>query len=139
MPQDHHLVFVYGTLRKGASNAFRMEGARLIGPGVVKGRIYVIEWFPAFVRKGGDGWVTGELWEVDGALLEALDRYEGEEYLRTEIEVRPENGEPRYGFPRYEEWQGEWRKAWIWEWRGEVDPERWIRSGDWMDVERPAP
>ena len=38
------LLFVYGTLRRGASNAARMEGAEYVRAGRVRGRMYVVDW-----------------------------------------------------------------------------------------------
>lgn len=92
MNANGELVFVYGTLRRGASNAFRMEGAEFVSSGLVKGRIYVIDWFPGFVSRGGDGWVEGELWRVDGASLKSLDDFEGDDYERVSADVRPMSG-----------------------------------------------
>jgi hypothetical protein len=76
--------------------------------------------------------VLGDLYRVGPEQLAALDEFEGlaanelegSEYRRVKTEVILLN-EP-YGAVQ----------AWIWEWKGEVDPSRKIPSGDWMDVER---
>ncbi|MEP4076537.1 gamma-glutamylcyclotransferase family protein [Haloferula sp.] len=140
MNANGELVFVYGTLRRDASNAFRMEGAEFEGVGLVKGRLYVVDWYPAFVRKGGDGWVEGELWRVSDDQMGALDEFEGSEYRRVRVEARTHRS------VKNESWDealqvgdGEKREAWAWEWIGSVEGLKVIKSGDWMDVEKPRP
>jgi gamma-glutamylcyclotransferase (GGCT)/AIG2-like uncharacterized protein YtfP len=84
-------VFVYGTLRAGASHggmldAFKRHDAR------VRGRLYDLpEGYPAIVPVEADEWVYGEL--VDGVpdrVLGLLDHYEGVEeglYQRVVVEA----------------------------------------------------
>ena len=55
----------------------------------------------------------------------AAGELEGSEYRRVKTEVILLN--KPYGAV----------EAWVWEWKGQVDPARKIPSGDWMDVERP--
>ncbi|MEO8614231.1 MAG: gamma-glutamylcyclotransferase family protein, partial [Luteolibacter sp.] len=43
------MVFVYGTLRRGGSNHFRMDGAEFITAGRIAGRMYKIDWYPGLV------------------------------------------------------------------------------------------
>ncbi|MFN5193577.1 MAG: gamma-glutamylcyclotransferase [Cyanobacteriota bacterium] len=70
------LVFVYGTLQRGQINHRRMGGARFCGnatmPGIV---IHDLGPFPMAVERAG--LVHGEVYAVDGVLLETLDRFEG--------------------------------------------------------------
>ncbi len=40
MNRQNHMVFVYGTLRRGGSNHFRMEGAEFLSAATVNGRLY---------------------------------------------------------------------------------------------------
>jgi gamma-glutamylcyclotransferase (GGCT)/AIG2-like uncharacterized protein YtfP len=125
------LVFVYGTLRRGGSNAFRMEAAEFVGRGRMEGRLHVISWYPGLVVGHGSGWVVGELYRVTPEHLGALDAFEGisagevegAEYRRVVVPVLLEGA-------IFEESV----EAWAYEWTGPVDEERWIPSGDWLSV-----
>ncbi|MBK1882620.1 gamma-glutamylcyclotransferase [Luteolibacter pohnpeiensis] len=113
------LVFVYGTLRKGGSNEFRMEGCRLIGSATVAGSIYRIDWYPGLLLHSGNGQVRGEVYEVGAASLKDLDAYEGDEYRRLKAKAQLQDGTLQ--------------EVWLWEWLGEVDPAAKITTGDWLD------
>jgi len=131
-----HLVFVYGTLRRGASNAFRMEGGEFVRPGCVRGRLYRIDWYPGLVLDPEGGWVVGELWRVGADKLAELDEFEGLPAGRLEgTEYRRVEGRVMECVVDPERWSGE--PAWMWEWRGDGDEARRIASGDWLDEERP--
>ena len=112
-------VFVYGTLRRGAAQGWRMDGGLWIGTGVIRGRLYRIDWYPGLVldREGGE--VAGDVYEVALNQMNDLDDYEGDGYRR--VRVRVEGDAP-----------GE---AWVWEWLGDVEPERLIPAGDWLRAE----
>lgn len=116
-------VFVYGTLRRGASNHRRLAGAAWVGDGTVRGRLYRIDWYPGLVLDDAAGEVRGEVHEVDAATLAALDAYEGSEYRRVRVAVV---GGVASGGP------GTVLEAWAWEWIGPIDEARRIRSGDWL-------
>lgn len=126
-------VFVYGTLRRGGSNHFRMVGAVLVGKGTVEGEIHVIDLnpaflFPALVDAGGKR-VVGELYLVQDETLKALDDFEGvsepphfnDEYVRVRRMVKLENGEEC--------------TAWVWMWNRELGNGGLIESGNWLDIE----
>ena len=75
-----HLVFVYGTLKRGGSNHGRLAGQSYLGPartapGVT---LYSLGEYPGLVAapQDRDG-VTGELWAVDDRALAGLDELEG--------------------------------------------------------------
>jgi len=118
------LVFVYGTLRRGASDHFRMRGAECIGRAVVKGRLYRVSWYPGLVLDDEGGEVPGEVYRVSAAHLEALDAFEGchggedDEFRRRRVGVEMAEGEA----------PGE---VWIWEYRGEVRNLRRIAGAGW--------
>lgn len=114
-------VFVYGTLRRGGSNHFRMDKAEFVALGKVRGRLYRIDWYPGLVLDEAAGDVVGEVYETTPGLLEKLDVYEGAEYRRVRVEVVC-GGDSRSPF-----------SAWIWEWLGPVDEARRITSGDWLE------
>ncbi|MEO0054713.1 MAG: hypothetical protein RLZZ50_660 [Verrucomicrobiota bacterium] len=75
-----HLVFVYGTLKRGGSNHARMAGQIFLGaartaPGVT---LYSLGEYPGLVFSPEDRQgVEGELWTVDATTLASLDELEG--------------------------------------------------------------
>ncbi len=119
MENPDEIIFVYGTLRMGASNHHRLEGSRFLGGGIVRGRMFRIAWYPGVVLDPDAGDVAGELHAVDPAMLAALDEYEGSEYLRTRVSVDRGPGMPPLD-------------AWIWEYRMPVGGLARIASGDWL-------
>lgn len=128
------LVFVYGTMRKGATNYPRMKGALRISPGVVRGRLVKIGWFPALVLDPkADSWVWGDVFRVDGVSLQAFLEYEG---LAAEAK---EDQDCRLGMTKVYSYAGSgwnWNVR-LWEWIGPLDQAVPIASGDWLDVECP--
>ncbi|MBK1827441.1 gamma-glutamylcyclotransferase family protein [Haloferula rosea] len=139
------LVFVYGTLRSNASNAFRMKGGELKGVRCVRGHLYQISWYPGLVLDPAGGFVVGEVWEVSKELLNRLDEFEGlpegaeegDEYrrVRVEVDVLPEIR----GTPEWEQFGGteDLGEVWVWEWKGDANRATEVGSGDWLDVESP--
>ena len=125
-PESGELVFVYGTLRRGGSNAFRMDGAEFVAAAEVPGRLYQISWYPGLVLDGGKETVTGDLYRVGAEQIKALDDFEGisanevegAEYRRVKATVLIERTEAV--------------SAWVYEWKGPVDEEKRIPSGDWV-------
>jgi len=89
-------VFVYGTLLRGCSNSHVMKeaGGKCIGKAVLKGyEMYSNGYYPMIIK--GTGRVIGELYEVDNAGLERIDRLEGYPhlYIREAVTVQLESGE----------------------------------------------
>lgn len=127
-PDDRslHRVFVYGTLRQGGSNHFRMAGGRYVGNGHVSGRLYRIDWYPGLMLDPDAGKVFGEVFDVTLEQLHELDIFEGlsagevegSEYRRVLTDVSDGVGMTH---------------AWVWEWIGPVDETRLIPSGDWLE------
>ena len=121
-------LFIYGTLRRGGSNHFRMEGAEFVGGGRIAGRIYKIDWYPGLVCDVA-GEVKGELYRVSDEHLRALDEFEGivpEEgescgYRRVKVEVTLDSGEKE--------------SAWVWEWIGDFSSALALDTGDWLGYE----
>jgi gamma-glutamylcyclotransferase (GGCT)/AIG2-like uncharacterized protein YtfP len=128
-----HSVFVYGTLRKGGSNHFRMDGADFAGSGKVAGGIYLIDSNPELVfpalKTDTPGHVVGEVYRVSEIQLKALDAFEGIsghdeeacEYRRVMVEVEMESGGHQ--------------NAWVWEWNSGLDGARSLPEGDWLIYE----
>ena len=125
MNASDELVFVYGTLRRGGSNHFRMDGAEFVGFGSIRGRIYRFDWYPGLVVDDSGDEIIGEVYAVSPQQMTDLDFFEGisageiegSEYRRTRVKVSG-CGDPL--------------EAWVWEWRGLVDESRRIESGDWL-------
>jgi gamma-glutamylcyclotransferase (GGCT)/AIG2-like uncharacterized protein YtfP len=90
-------VFVYGSLKRGQSNAFMMEGAQFVAPArsVQCWRLVALPHYPALVREDGPCRITGEVWEVPETMMAELDRFEEVPvlYTRQEIEVELEGQE----------------------------------------------
>jgi gamma-glutamylcyclotransferase (GGCT)/AIG2-like uncharacterized protein YtfP len=120
-------VFVYGTLRSGASNAWRMAGGKLLGNGSVRGRLYRVSWYPALVLDETAGSVCGEVHEVTPEMLEALDLFEG-------ISATDHSGEYRRVPAKVTTADGETISAWVWEWVADVTALEAIAHGDWLAV-----
>lgn len=133
--ESKDFVFVYGTLRRGGSNAFRMDGAQFIGKGRVEGKLYVISWYPGLVSGRDLGWVNGDVFCVGPEQMRTLDEFEGlaageiegSEYRRVKVPLLLE------GIPHEET-----HYAWVYEWKGPGDEARRVRSGDWLDVSEPG-
>lgn len=117
-------IFVYGTLRRGGSNHFRMAAAEFVAAGTINGRLYRIDWYPGLVLDDAAGVIAGEIYQVSPAALEELDCFEGCEYRRLRTKVRLPDGEEL--------------SAWVWEWLGPVDEIRRITSGDWLSPPQSA-
>jgi gamma-glutamylcyclotransferase (GGCT)/AIG2-like uncharacterized protein YtfP len=113
------LVCVYGTLRRGGSNHFRMAEARFVENCTLRGRLYRIDWYPGLVLDSGGDEIQGELYMTTPELLAELDAFEGHEYRRIRAAVKTP-----YGIPM---------QAWIWEWLMPVDGGQRITGGDWLN------
>ncbi|MBB6124399.1 gamma-glutamylcyclotransferase family protein [Sphingobium subterraneum] len=129
-------VFVYGTLRPGASRAALPTGlARMLaletvpaGPARVRGHLLRVADYPALVLDEEAGWVIGDLLRMTNPapLLAALDAYEEcsadfpqpHEYRRVLIDVQsPEGPVP----------------AWAWLYARTTDGLPIIESGDFLN------
>jgi gamma-glutamylcyclotransferase (GGCT)/AIG2-like uncharacterized protein YtfP len=127
MNASSELVFVYGTLRRGASNHFRMHGAEFVRSGVLRGRMYRVGWYPGLVVDVQGDDLVGEIYAVGPEQLAALDLFEGlsageiegSEYRRVRAAVT--GGESPL-------------EAWVWEWLGPVDERQRIAGGDWLGI-----
>jgi len=114
-------VFVYGTLRKGGSNNFRMEDCKWIGPAAVNGHLYEIDWYPGLVLDENGAKVVGDLYEVPAEKIDALDEFEGPEYRRLRTMVQNAEDEAE--------------SAWIWEWSRPTQGLQAVPGGDWLLVD----
>jgi gamma-glutamylcyclotransferase (GGCT)/AIG2-like uncharacterized protein YtfP len=123
---SRELVFVYGTLRRGGSNHFRMDGAEFVGVGRIVGRMYRIDWYPGLVLDESGDDILGEVYSVDLEMLGNLDSFEnvsaddpeGSEYRRVKTNVSLPTAETL--------------SAWVWEWLGAMDESQRLPGGDWL-------
>lgn len=85
------LLFVYGTLKRGLKNHFRMNNARFVGTACTAPRFRLLHLggFPGLIRDAQNGYsVTGELWSVPDDTLQALDEFEGKHvFERQSVEL----------------------------------------------------
>ena len=85
-----HLVFVYGTLRRGGPRSMseRFPGSKFIADAEVCGSLYDLGAHPGLLLDQSSSTVTGEVYEVDDALLKALDDFEASShYRREQVEI----------------------------------------------------
>lgn len=117
-----HLIFVYGTLRRGGARSMsaRFPASRFIGDAKVRGSLYDLGAFPGLLVDDSNTLVTGEVYEVDEELLKQLDDFEAASYYwRKQVEIS-------LG-PRRE-------SCWIYEPHTEFySPRALITSGDWLE------
>jgi gamma-glutamylcyclotransferase (GGCT)/AIG2-like uncharacterized protein YtfP len=107
---------VYGTLRPGgrAYAAFGLaQRTRNIGPCRIAGRIVDLGGYPGLLT--GDDAVAGDLLAFDDAnLLDELDAYEGDGYVRSVVRLVEPEGE-----------------ALVWLWRGSIEGAQPVTGNDW--------
>lgn len=126
MDSNAELVFVYGTLRRGGSNHFRMANAQFVSTGTIRGRMYRIDWYPGLILDEAGDEIHGEVYTVDTEELQTLDifegvsagEYEGSEYRRVQTTVVQQDSMIL--------------TAWVWEWLGRVDESQKVSDGDWL-------
>jgi gamma-glutamylcyclotransferase (GGCT)/AIG2-like uncharacterized protein YtfP len=119
---NRHLVFVYGTLRRGGARAMsvRFPDAKFIAGAEVGGSLYDLGAYPGLLLNESNSPVIGEVYEVDDGTLHELDEFEASSnYLRREVEIL----------------LGDDKRA---GWTYEPDPEFYsprtlITSGDWVE------
>jgi gamma-glutamylcyclotransferase (GGCT)/AIG2-like uncharacterized protein YtfP len=119
---NKHLVFVYGTLRRGGAGAMhiRFPDAKFIADAEVRGSLYDLGAYPGLRLDESDSSVIGEVYEVDDELLRRLDDFEASShYVRRQVEILSGS---------------HWRIVWTYE----PDPEFYslrkpITSGNWIE------
>ncbi len=117
------LLFVYGALRRGASNDWRMKDATWIGAATVPGTLIKVDWYPGLVLEG-EGSVVGEVYQLGEELLAELDHFEGigketttGEYQRVRATVCLDSEE---------------QEVWLYQWRKGIAHYEIVASGDWL-------
>lgn len=129
------LLFVYGTLRPGFSHPmarFLSQTARHLGVAKARGQLYRLGRYPGLVESTSESdWVLGDLYELPddgGETLARLDEYEDIE------SPQPAYFERR--ITRVTLASGEEVDASIYWFRGPVNKEDRIVSGDWLAASR---
>lgn len=87
---NKHLVFVYGSLRRGGAGAMpiRFPDSKFITEAKVSGSLYDLGAYPGLLLNEATSLVTGEIYEVDEELLNELDAFEASSnYLRKQVEI----------------------------------------------------
>ncbi len=87
---NKHLVFVYGTLRRGSARAMstRFPSSKLIADAKVSGSLYDLGAYPGLLLNESNSSVMGEVYEVDDETLTRLDDFEASsDYWRKQVEV----------------------------------------------------
>jgi len=132
--EEPHYLFVYGTLRTGVGNPLRKEimyDVELVGPAVIRGKLYDIGRYPGAVP-GSDKesrQIKGEVLKITHPkkVLRILDQYEGfdaempakSEFRRDLIPVRLPKGKEVM--------------AWVYWYNLPVEGKRRIRNSDYLD------
>jgi gamma-glutamylcyclotransferase (GGCT)/AIG2-like uncharacterized protein YtfP len=119
---NKHLVFVYGTLRRGGAGAMsiRFPTSKFIADATVSGSLYDLGAYPGLLLKESNSSVIGEVYEVDDETLNKLDDFEASShYVRKQVEISLDTQR---------------KVCWVYE----PDPEFYslhtlITSGDWNE------
>jgi gamma-glutamylcyclotransferase (GGCT)/AIG2-like uncharacterized protein YtfP len=119
---NKHLVFVYGTLRRGGAGALsiRFPNSRFVADAKVSGSLYDLGTYPGVILDESDSLVVGEVYEVDDEILKKLDDFESSShYWRKQVKISLGTSS---------------RKCWVYA----PNPEAFSRltlitSGDWIE------
>ncbi len=87
---NKHLVFVYGTLRRGGARAMsiRFPNSKFMTDAKVSGSLYDLGAYPGLLLIESNSLVTGEVYEVDDEILNKLDEFEASSnYCRKRVEI----------------------------------------------------
>jgi gamma-glutamylcyclotransferase (GGCT)/AIG2-like uncharacterized protein YtfP len=124
---NKHLVFVYGSLRRGGAGAMaiRFPNSRFIAEARVSGSLYDLGAYPGLLLNESNSLVHGEVYEVDDETLGELDQFElSSDYQRKQVEVFMDTQR---------------KKCWIYvpDYGAEFFSDRTIIiSGDWIEYVR---
>src|SRR3977135_3533983 len=119
---NKHLVFVYGTLRRGGAGAMsiRFPNSKFIGDAKAGGSLYDLGAYPGLLSSESNSLVMGEVYEVDDEILNELDDFEAaSNYWRKQVEIS-------LGADR--------KLCWTYAPKAELySPRTLITSGDWIE------
>lgn len=82
-----YLLFVYGSLKRGRANHHELQAAEYVSPARTAPcfALRIVHGYPALVP--GSRAILGELYRIAAPAWPALDEFEGEAYVRREIEL----------------------------------------------------
>ncbi|MCM3719052.1 gamma-glutamylcyclotransferase family protein [Fictibacillus phosphorivorans] len=125
-----HLVFVYGTLRKGEKYAYYLNKAECLGENcTIEGTLYDTGGgYPALLCENSKIPVKGELYKITADQLKELDKLEEYEedgthnlYERITVKVTTEDGE---------------KDAIVYVMTSKRDHFKRIKSNDWINLQK---
>jgi gamma-glutamylcyclotransferase (GGCT)/AIG2-like uncharacterized protein YtfP len=104
-------IFVYGLFRDNSRNL--LGDFVHCGKAWVKGKLYKVnEFYPGMIE--GDSKVWGDVYLIDPKVLDQLDEFEGDEYIRTKTRTSTDV------------------ECWVYEYKYDTKGIKEVRSGDWM-------
>jgi gamma-glutamylcyclotransferase (GGCT)/AIG2-like uncharacterized protein YtfP len=120
-----HLVFVYGTLRRGSPHAMsiRFPGSRFVADAKVSGSLFDLGAYPGLLLDDSNSLVIGEVYEVGDETLSKLDDFESSShYWRKQVKISLGT---------------QTKKCWIYAPNPEAfSRDKLIASGDWIEYAR---
>lgn len=124
-----HLVFVFGSLKKGFGNHRLLQDSEFIEPAVTKDAAFKMVSYGGFpgMYHGGDTAIHGEVYEVDDETFQRLDRLEGHPnfYQREQVQVHLKRDADDVPIEA---------TAWMYINHGTGDEHQAIESGVWSHV-----
>jgi len=104
-------LFVYGLFRDSARTL--LGETTFCGKTTINGKLFKVnEFYPGYVK--GDGKVVGDVYLIDPIVLDKLDEFEGDEYIRTKTRTSTDV------------------ECWVYEYKYNTKGIKEVRSGDWM-------
>lgn len=102
---SNHLIFVYGTLKRGGGNHHFLQDDRIVkfvGEFTTEPHYRLYSWhgLPCLVKYRKGNSIKGEVYEVDDDTLQVLDDLEGTLYTKEPIQVKSLEGVEAYIFNR---------------------------------------
>ncbi|HWN09910.1 MAG TPA: gamma-glutamylcyclotransferase family protein [Pyrinomonadaceae bacterium] len=120
-----HLIFIYGSLRRGSPGSIllRFPRAEFIAETKVRGDLYDLGAYPGLQLSYSDSLVSGELYEIDEETLKLLDEFEeSSNYRRAQFEISL---------------GAETRQCWTYEpYPSFYSLRKLITSGDWIEYSK---
>lgn len=93
-----HVVFVYGSLKRGQPANRLLSRSTFLFEGWVSGyRLIDLGDFPGMVRGDEGDLVSGEVYEVDDEAMRVLNTYEGDCYRLEHVSINDSHGRRMYG------------------------------------------
>jgi gamma-glutamylcyclotransferase (GGCT)/AIG2-like uncharacterized protein YtfP len=85
-----HLVFIYGSLRRGAARPMstKFPKSKFVAEAKVNGSLYDLGAFPGLILNESNALVSGEVYEIDDVTLKLLDEFEASDnYCRKQVAI----------------------------------------------------